>query len=76
MNLRGDFFRCLQHDLQKASTKRYLKIQASSATSKRYLKTLPLMGATRLASGRERNGIQTLLNNSCIFSRRGTRRPH
>ena len=41
MNLRGDFFRCLQHDLQNATSKRYLKIQASSTTSKRYLKTLP-----------------------------------
>jgi hypothetical protein len=33
--LRGDFFRCLQHDLQKASTKSKHKKQALNASSKR-----------------------------------------
>ena len=31
--LRGDFFRCLQHDLQKASTKRYIKTLTQNANS-------------------------------------------
>ena len=33
MNLRGDFFRCLQHDLQNATSKRYIKTLHQNATS-------------------------------------------
>ena len=63
------------------------KTQTLNATTKRNHKTLPLMGATRLASGKKPcsytkyKGSQTALITRlpvslCLDFRRGTRRPH
>ena len=62
-------------------------MQAQNATTKRKHKTLPLMGATRPASGitekahTPNKGSQTTLItlmsvSFCFNARRGTRRPH
>ena len=60
------------------------RAQTPNAITKRYQQTLPLMGATRPASGikakalTDRRVISAACGcmNLCFYARRGTRRPH
>ena len=63
-----------------ATIKGNRQAQPSNASTKRYHQTLALMGDASRVGGREErkelNTNATTAHNSCIFSRRGTRRPH
>ena len=66
--------------LPSGKTPRYKQPVTDNASTKRYHKTLPLMGATRLASEKKKaisNSKQSLVNaDFSLLARRGTRRPH
>ena len=66
--------------LPPGKTLKHKQPGTDNASTKRYHKTLPLMGATRLASGKKKaisNSKQSLVNaDSSLLARRGTRRPH
>ena len=66
--------------LPSGKTPKHKQPGTDNASTKRYHKTPPLMGATRLASGKKKainNSKQSLVNaDSSLLARRGTRRPH
>ena len=66
--------------LPSGKTPKHKQPVTDNATTKRKHKTLPLMGATRLASGKKEaisNSKQSLVNaDFSLLARRGTRRPH
>ena len=66
--------------LPSGKTPKHKQPVTDNASTKRKHKTLPLMGATRLASGKKKalsNSKQSLVNaDSSLLARRGTRRPH
>ena len=66
--------------LPSGKTPKHKQPGTDNASTKRKHKTLPLMGATRLASGKKKtisNSKQSLVNaDSSLLARRGTRRPH